>query len=95
MAVNAVGTITVPVNFRLTAEEINYILADSGATMVITDAELVDVADAARAAVDEAIGCVASGLGNEARRHQPATRTSSRQRRSLWRRCRLTGTRPP
>ena len=37
LAINALGAIAVPVNFRLTPPEIGYIVADSGAKVVVTD----------------------------------------------------------
>src|SRR5215218_9038387 len=38
--VSAHGRILVPINFRLSAEEIQYILGHSGATMLLVDPEL-------------------------------------------------------
>ena len=45
------GAIVVPVNFRLVADEIAYVLADSGATALVVDRSLAEVAAAARARV--------------------------------------------
>ena len=42
------GALCVPVNFRLVAEEVAYLLADSGAAAVVVDAALAPVVDAAR-----------------------------------------------
>ena len=42
------GAIVVPVNFRLVADEVAYVLADSGATALIVDAALAGVAAKAR-----------------------------------------------
>jgi fatty-acyl-CoA synthase/long-chain acyl-CoA synthetase len=42
------GAIVVPVNFRLVADEVAYVLADSGATALIVDAALAPVAAKAR-----------------------------------------------
>jgi fatty-acyl-CoA synthase len=47
LAVNAAGAIAVPVNFRLAPEEVAYILGDSGATLIVTDAVLAPLATAA------------------------------------------------
>ncbi len=38
------GVVAVPVNFRLTAPEVQYVLEDSGATALFTGADLVEVA---------------------------------------------------
>ncbi|MEB3022817.1 fatty-acid--CoA ligase FadD5 [[Mycobacterium] crassicus] len=48
LAINALGAISVPVNFRLTDPEISYIVSDSGAKGVITDALLAPLIDAVR-----------------------------------------------
>src|SRR3954453_9529693 len=42
------GAIVVPVNFRLVADEVAYVLADSGATTLVVDAALAGVAAKAR-----------------------------------------------
>jgi fatty-acyl-CoA synthase len=42
------GAIVVPVNFRLVADEVAYVLADSGATAFVVDAALAEVAAKAR-----------------------------------------------
>ena len=42
------GAIVVPVNFRLVADEVAYVLADSGATALVVDAALTGVAAKAR-----------------------------------------------
>jgi len=41
------GAVVVPVNFRLVADEVAFILADCGATALVVDASLVPVAEAA------------------------------------------------
>jgi fatty-acyl-CoA synthase len=51
LAVNAAGAIAVPVNFRLAPPEVAYILADSGATLIVTDTVLEPLASAAAGAV--------------------------------------------
>ncbi|SNS55785.1 fatty-acyl-CoA synthase [Geodermatophilus saharensis] len=42
------GAVVVPVNFRLVADEVAYVLADSGATALVVDAALAEVATKAR-----------------------------------------------
>ncbi|MGR7025720.1 long-chain-fatty-acid--CoA ligase [Geodermatophilus sp. URMC 62] len=42
------GAVVVPVNFRLVADEVAYVLADSGATALVVDAGLAEVAGKAR-----------------------------------------------
>jgi acyl-CoA synthetase (AMP-forming)/AMP-acid ligase II len=49
LAVLRVGAICVPVNFRLVADEIGYVLSDSGAMAVICDEAFAPAVDAARA----------------------------------------------
>ncbi|ALV39880.1 o-succinylbenzoate--CoA ligase [Pseudarthrobacter sulfonivorans] len=41
------GAITVPINFRLSADEVRYVLEDSGATVFVHSAQLAEVASAA------------------------------------------------
>jgi fatty-acyl-CoA synthase len=43
-ALARIGAVGVPVNFRLTAEEITFVLSDSGASFLFTSAELAGVA---------------------------------------------------
>jgi fatty-acyl-CoA synthase len=44
LAANLLGAIAVPVNFRLVAAEVTHLLADSGATVLVTDATLAPLA---------------------------------------------------
>jgi acyl-CoA synthetase (AMP-forming)/AMP-acid ligase II len=44
LAVNAIGAIAVPVNFRLAPVEVTYILNDSGAALIVADAPLAPLA---------------------------------------------------
>lgn len=44
LAVVKLGAIAVPINFRLAVPEVDYVLADSGATVLVTDDELLEVA---------------------------------------------------
>src|SRR5579871_5204504 len=41
LAVSHVGAVLVPVNFRLAPDEVDYILADSGAMLLLCDEELL------------------------------------------------------
>jgi fatty-acyl-CoA synthase len=45
------GAIVVPVNFRLVAAEVEYVLADSGARAVVVDAALFPLVDASRSSL--------------------------------------------
>jgi fatty-acyl-CoA synthase len=47
LGANAIGAIAVPVNFRLAAAEVSYILSDCGAAIVVTDEVLAPLAAAA------------------------------------------------
>jgi fatty-acyl-CoA synthase len=47
LAVNALGAIAVPVNFRLAPDEVGYILRDSGARLIVTDELLAPLATGA------------------------------------------------
>ncbi|TQM02983.1 long-chain-fatty-acid--CoA ligase [Pseudonocardia kunmingensis] len=49
LAVLRIGAIAVPVNFRLVADEIAYVLDDSGAVAVVVDAALAPAVEQARA----------------------------------------------
>jgi fatty-acyl-CoA synthase/long-chain acyl-CoA synthetase len=64
------GAIVVPVNFRLVADEVAYVLADRGATALIVDDPLAEVAAKAREQVPDVrtvlvIGEAAAGPGSE------------------------------
>src|SRR5580692_10342218 len=60
-AANALGAIAVPVNFRLSPDEIAFILTDSGAALLVVDATTGPAAAAARAACSHEIGFVSVG----------------------------------
>jgi fatty-acyl-CoA synthase len=60
-AANALGAIAVPVNFRLSPDEIAFILTDSGASLLVVDAATGRVAANARAACAPRIGFVSAG----------------------------------
>src|SRR5262245_54670731 len=55
-AANALGAIVVPVNFRLTPDEVAYILTDSGASLLAAEEATGATAAAARAACRHQIG---------------------------------------
>jgi fatty-acyl-CoA synthase/long-chain acyl-CoA synthetase len=62
------GAIVVPVNFRLVADEVAYLLADSGAKALVVDAPLTEVAAKAREqvpGVDVVLGIGSAGPGSE------------------------------
>ncbi|MCF7549336.1 long-chain-fatty-acid--CoA ligase [Pseudonocardia sp. WMMC193] len=51
LAANAAGAIAVPVNFRLTADEVTFILQDSGSVALAVDADLAPTAAQVRGAL--------------------------------------------
>jgi acyl-CoA synthetase (AMP-forming)/AMP-acid ligase II len=59
--VSAYGRVLVPINFRLNAEEISYIIAHSGAEVVLYDPELREV----MAGVDHATTICLDGVGDQ------------------------------
>jgi len=61
LAANALGAIAVPVNFRLAPAEAAYVLADSGARLIVTDTALAPLAAAAAADLAQAPHIVAAG----------------------------------
>ncbi len=64
LAACRLGAMAVPVNFRLAADEVAYILEDSGARILVVDSELATLAAAARGRVAHRgppIGCVMVG----------------------------------
>ena len=61
------GAVGVPLNFRLTAAELGYQLADSGAVAVLVDAALAPVASAAREQAPGVRTCLVIGAGDDAR----------------------------
>ncbi len=62
LAINALGAIAVPVNFRLTPPEMAYIVTDSGSKVVVTDGQLAPLVAAVRQQVPElAVTIVAGG----------------------------------
>jgi fatty-acyl-CoA synthase len=65
LAVNLLGGIAVPINFRLSAAEISYIIVDSGARMLITDSGLAGLAGAVRADLTAPLSCVVVGVADD------------------------------
>ncbi|HWE87993.1 MAG TPA: long-chain-fatty-acid--CoA ligase [Pseudonocardiaceae bacterium] len=61
LAVNTLGGIAVPVNFRLSAAEIRYIIVDSGARLLVADSGLAPLAGAVRAESAQPPGCLVVG----------------------------------
>ncbi|WP_305093597.1 fatty-acid--CoA ligase FadD5 [Prescottella sp. R16] len=53
LAATALGAIAVPVNFRMTAPEVAFLLRDSGARVVVTDTVLAPLVEAVRAETAE------------------------------------------
>ena len=62
LAANAAGAIAVPVNFRLAPAEAAYVLGDSGARLVVTDAAAAPLAAAASAALLPPPRIIVTGL---------------------------------
>ncbi len=65
LAANAVGAIAVPVNFRLAPAEAAYVLQDSGAALIVTDALLAPLAAAASASLPRPPRVIVTGLAPE------------------------------
>jgi fatty-acyl-CoA synthase len=59
------GAVCVPVNFRLVADEVAYLLADSGAVAVVVDEALAPVVEAARAQAPSVAAVVTIDAGFE------------------------------
>ncbi|MGV0806576.1 long-chain-fatty-acid--CoA ligase [Mycolicibacterium setense] len=64
LAANAIGAIAVPVNFRLSADEVRFILADSGAVALAADADLATLASEVRDALTGPAVLLVSGVEN-------------------------------
>lgn len=72
------GAICVPVNFRLTADEVAYILADSGACLVIADAAPAGVVLKARGQAPNVRHCLVIGAsGSESADYESSVRQAS------------------
>ncbi|GAA4852377.1 fatty-acid--CoA ligase FadD5 [Actinomycetospora corticicola] len=66
LAALRIGAIAVPVNFRMVADEVAYVLADSGARVVLCDEAFVPVVDDARRAAPEVVDVLTLGAGLDA-----------------------------
>ena len=64
--IQKLGACAVPVNFRLSQEEVDYVLADSRAVGILSDAELVAAGSAAAEAMPEVRFRLVAGAGTEA-----------------------------
>jgi fatty-acyl-CoA synthase len=62
IAANTIGAIAVPINFRLVRDEVAYVLGDSGASIIVTDAALAPLAQAAGASLDDPVPVLAAGV---------------------------------
>ena len=65
LAINTLGAIAVPVNFRMTAPEIGFLVADCGARMAITESVLAGVAAAVRDLDATLATVIVAGSGSE------------------------------
>ncbi|GAA3205316.1 AMP-binding protein [Actinocorallia longicatena] len=70
LAANVLGAIAVPVNFRLTAQEAAYVLADSGAVALVADADLAPLAASVRGSLSGPAVFVAAGGAADALSHE-------------------------
>ena len=66
LAVNALGALAVPVNFRMTPPEVAFLARNSGSRVVITDDTLSPLADAVAAQVDSLESTIVVGEKYEA-----------------------------
>ncbi|QCB49268.1 long-chain fatty acid--CoA ligase [Rhodococcus sp. PAMC28707] len=61
LAINAVGALAVPVNFRMTAPEVAFLADNSGATLLVTDEPLARLAETVAAQSDSVTGTITVG----------------------------------
>ncbi|GAA0835914.1 long-chain-fatty-acid--CoA ligase [Streptosporangium amethystogenes subsp. fukuiense] len=61
LAINLLGALAVPLNFRLTADEITFILKDSGSVALIADQALAPAVAAVRGTLSSPATCVVVG----------------------------------
>ncbi|MDV6303641.1 MULTISPECIES: fatty-acid--CoA ligase FadD5 [Rhodococcus] len=66
LAINALGALAVPVNFRMTPPEVAFLAQNSGSTLVITDDTLTPLAEAVVAQSDSLNGIITVGDDYEA-----------------------------
>jgi fatty-acyl-CoA synthase len=83
-AANYLGAIAMPINWRLAAPEIRYILEHSGARALVCDEALVDVASEATAGLEATLKrvCLSPPPGRRGMGH---SRRSAGQRPHRWR----------
>src|SRR4051812_37944300 len=64
-ATSHIGAVFLPINYRLSADEVGYIVGNSGANLLIADEELADIAAGSATVVllDEAAQASATRLG--------------------------------
>jgi fatty-acyl-CoA synthase len=60
-AANRLGAIVVPINFRLTPDEISYVLRDSGSAILVVEASLLDAALSSAAMLESELRIVLIG----------------------------------
>jgi fatty-acyl-CoA synthase len=65
LGIQRLGACAVPVNFRLSQEEVDYVLADSRAVGILSDAELVAVGSAAAEVMPEVRFHLVAGAGGD------------------------------
>ena len=65
-AITRLGAIAVPLNFRLVASEVQFLIADSGATVMIVDSEMAPLAGEVRKRVPALAACLVVGGAVEA-----------------------------
>ncbi|ORI18888.1 long-chain fatty acid--CoA ligase [Rhodococcus sp. 1163] len=65
LAINALGALAVPVNFRMTAPEVAFLADNSGATLLVTDQPLSPLAEAVAAQSDSVTGTITVGAEYE------------------------------
>src|SRR6266581_5848704 len=87
-ATSHIGAVFLPINYRLSADEVGYIVGNSGARILIADEELADVAAGGAVLLDEA---AQSGISRLARDLEPAA-MHPRQPRDLMRLMYTSGT---
>ena len=89
-ATSHIGAVFLPINYRLSADEVDYIVSNSGARLLIADEELAAIAagDAPIVLLDEAAQAGATQLASDA---QPAP-IHPRQPRDLMRLMYTSGT---
>ncbi len=78
-AANCLGAIAMPINWRLAAPEVRYILEHSEARALVCDEALLDVADQATAGAEDAIvrSCIAATRRTGMERHWPSSRPTA------------------